>query len=555
MTLLAAWQLLWLVPVVPLLWWWSLPPRPSQVLWTPHLVQVERALAALRRRPPRLSRWRFVLLVCAAVATALAAARPLWHGTDGASRLVVVLDGSASMAARAADGRSAWHVAQQRVREVLAGLPDAVEVTVLRAGGSLLRRHGAAARALHELGAPDGCLAVDLPAVAASLATDDRTAVWTLTDGQGQPALPTHGALTVVPHGGANAAVLAVRLVDGWPLPQLELEVDVVAFAAGEVPAEVRVEGAVVQPAAQSLALAPGERRTVAFALARTPHGGDLEIAVVLAGDRLPDDDRAIVPLAPLPAPRIAVLAAADGLGPTFAKAAAQALAAEVAGTVVEAAAGAEVGLLLVDGGRVPLVPGAARALTFGSELIGAGAVAGSPVVEPWASPGSLGWDRRSALGLGLDLSELRIDRAFPSLLPPGDVFLWSEEAPPDQRGASGPVPLAVVCGDGACASVHFAFRLADSNLPLLAAFPQLLRRAFVRSHGLTEPSRWRAAPPPGEQDLLGAATAEDRPLPKFATGDTDLVGYCLWVGLLALAVRGWLRMTPTGPCFQGPAP
>lgn len=543
MTLLAAWQLLWLVPVIPLLWWWSLPPRPSQLQWTAHLAQIERALAALRRRPPRLSRWRFVLLVTAAVAAALAAARPVWHGTDGATRLVVVLDGSASMAVRGADGRSAWQVAQQRVREVFAGLPEIVELTVLRAGGSLLRRHGVAARALHELGSPDGCLDLDLPAVVNALAADERTAVWTLTDGQGQPALPTLGALTLLPHEGPNAAVLAVRLVDGWPLPQLELEVDVVAFAAGEASAEVRVDGAVVQPAAQSLALPPGERRTVSFAVARTPLGGDLEIAIVLAGDRLADDDRARVPLAPLPAPRIAVLAAEGGLGPTFAKAAAKALATEVAGTVVDAAAGAEVGLLLVDGGRVPLVPGAARALTFGSELVGVEALAGAAATgEPWASPGSLAWDRRSQLGLGLDLSELRIDRAFPGLLPKGDVFLWSDEAPPGERATPGPVPLAVVCGDGSRASVHFAFRLADSNLPLLAAFPQLLRRAFVRCHGLAAPPRWDAVPPPGEQDLRSAATAEDRPLPKFATGDTDLAGICLWVGLLALALRGWLR-------------
>lgn len=197
---------------------------------------------------------------------------------------------------------------------------------------------------------------------------------------------------------------------------------------------------------------------------------------------------------------------------------------------------------MLVDGGRVPFVPGAARALTFGTELVGANAGASAAAAVPWASPGSLGWDRGSPLGLGLDLSELRIDRAFPGLLPPGQVFLWSDEAPPGERAATGPVPLAVVCGDGARASVHFAFRLADSNLPLLAAFPQLLRRAFVRCHGLAEPPRWQAVPPPGEQDLRGGATAEDRPLPKFATGDWDLVGWCLWAGLMALAFRSWLR-------------
>ena len=119
MTLLAAWQLLWLVPVLPLLWWWSMPPRPAQVQWTAHLAQVERALAALRRRPPRLMRLRFLLLVLAAVATTLSAARPVWRGTAGATRLVVVLDGSASMAARSDDGRSAWHDATERVQAAL----------------------------------------------------------------------------------------------------------------------------------------------------------------------------------------------------------------------------------------------------------------------------------------------------------------------------------------------------------------------------------------------------------------------------------------------------
>lgn len=541
MTLLAAWQLGWLVPVVPVLWWWSLPPRPGRVQWTAHLAQVERALAALRRRPPRLLRLRFLLLLLAAVATALGAARPVWRGRDGATRLVVVLDGSASMAARAADGSSAFGAALEQVRARLDELPESVDVTVVRAGGALLRRHGAAARAMHELGAPDGSLDVDLPQVLASLASEPGTAGWTLTDGQGQAALPTDGALTVLPRHGPNAAVLAVRLVDGWPLPGFELEVDVVAFAAGEVTAELRIDGAVVAPTVQAVTLAPGERRTVGFSPLRAPAGGDLAIAVAMPGDLLPADDRATLRLAPLPAPRIAVLAEPDGLGPTFAAAAAKALAAEVAGVVVEAEAGTEVGLLLVDGGRLPFEPGTARALTFGSELLGVGGLAGA-AAEPWQNPGSLGWDRRGPLGLGLDLSDLRIERASPWLLPPGEVFLWSDEAPPGEGTSSGPVPLAVVCGAGDRASVHFAFRLADSNLPLLAAFPQLLRRAFVRCHGLAEPPRWTAEPPPGEQDLRRGATAADRPLPKFATEDRDLTGWCLWAGLLALALRSWLR-------------
>lgn len=524
-------QLLWLLLALPLLWWLSLPPRPRAVAWTPHLMQWRLALGALRRRPPRFARLRFLLLASAAVAAALAAAQPRWRGAPGPRRLVVVLDHSASMGAQDEHGSQAAARARAGLAAAFAALPAHVDVTLLAVGGDLRRRHGASARALHDLGAPAGALAADLPALAAAAAATPDTAVWTLTDGQGQSRLPEVGARTWLPASGPNAAVLAVRLDDQWPLPVLALEIDVVAFAPAPARVGVVVRGAAHGAPLPPSSLPPGEVRTLRWNGERLAAGGELVVAVELAGDVLPADDAAVLRLPPLPAPRIAVLADAEA-GP-FAEAAATALAGEVGGEVVAAAAGRDVGLLLVDGGRVDLEPGRVRALTFGSELGAAGA-SGAPT--PWPTPQVVDWDRSARLGAGLDLSELRVQRAWRGLLPSGEPFLWADDG--GER-----VPLAVVAGDAQRASVHFAFRLQDANLPLLAAFPQLLRRAFVRCYGAGAAAAAVTAPPAtGEQDLRAPARGPDRPLPPFGGADHDLLPWCLLAGLAALAVRAFVR-------------
>jgi hypothetical protein len=519
---------------VPLLWWLSLPSRPRVRTWSPHVQQWRDALAALRRRPPRLARLRFLLLALAAGALTLAFAQPALPGRSGPQRLVVVLDGSASMAAVDASGATAWERACARLRAAFASLPPHVDVTVLRAGGPLLRRHGASARALHDLGAPAGELAVDLAAVAVAAAARADTAVWTLTDGQGQRALPEAGALTVLPAAGANAAVLAVRVDDRWPLPELQLEVDVGAFggslprnAAVAVAVRGAIDGAEVVQQVPAVA-----RHMLTLALRRAAAGGELRVEVRLDGDVLPADDAWVALLPPLPAPRIAVLA--DGDGGVFADAAARTLAAEVGGTVVPASDGGEVGLVLVDGGRVGLAAGRTRALTFGTALAGAG----EP--SPWPQPAPLDWQRTDALTAGVDLSELRVQQAWRGVLPPGEPFLWADD---DGRRE----PLGVVAGSatgaGDVASVHFAFRLQDSNLPLLAAFPQLLRRAFVRAYGPGAAPRVLTPPPAaGEQDLAAPARGDARELPEFGTPPQDLSSWCLALALAALALRAFVK-------------
>lgn len=529
MTLAAPWQLAWLL-VLPLLWWLSLPPRPRTPTWTAHLDQYRAALASLRRRPPRPLSLRLALLLLAALSVALAAAQPVWRGEPGAERLVVVLDASASMAARNGTVASGWERARTQLQRTFAALPPHVEVTVLRAGGPLRRRHGSSARALHDLGSPGGALAADLGAIATSALRQPATAVWTLTDGQGGAALPAAGALSVLRTTGDNGAVLAVRATDAWPLPELHLEVDVVAFTAVAGRGVLRAQGPLVAAAERAIELRPGEVATVALDLLRTAAGGELAVTLAIEGDVLPDDDRCVLQVPPLPAPRIAVLRDAESA--PFATVAAETLAEEVGGRVVMVQTGEPVGLLLVDGGRAAIEPGKVRALCFGSEP--GGAAPGQ--VAPWPQPVLADWDRSLPLTAGLDLSDLRIEQAWHGVLPPGQPFLWAGDE-------SGRQPLAVIAGDAECASVHFAFRLQDSNLPLLAAFPQLLRRAFVRCYGAGAALSVRSEPPaPGELDLRTATVGQDRLLPPFAGADTALAPWCVLAGLLALAMRALLR-------------
>ena len=522
-------RLLALLVALPLLWWLSLPSRPRTAQLTPHLAQWQAALAALRRRPPRLARLRFLLLALAGSAAIAAFAGPVLRGRPGVERLVVVLDGSASMGARSAAGLSAWDRAQTALRAGFAQLPADLPITLLRAGGPLLRRHGAAARALLDLGEPAGSQDGDLATLAREIQGVASAAVWTLTDGQGGSALPGVGARTVLRATGPNAAVLSVACEDRWPLPGLELVVDVAAWTDGNVTAELVVEGALDASATRAVELAPGQRRRETFAVARAGTGGPLVVRVALAGDVLAADDAWRAELPPLPAPRIAVLADAEA-GP-YAAVAAAALAEEVGGAVVAAADKASVGVLLVDGGAAPIAAGAVRAITFGTRL-----GADSAPATPWRAPVVADWDRSGPLGAGLDLSDLRVAQAWRDVLPAGEPFLWADDA-----GVR--TPLAVVAGNGDVASVHFAFRLQDANLPLLAAFPQLLRRAFVRSYGPGAAIAAASAPPPaGEQDLRVAHHGADVALPAFAAPDVDLSAWFLLAALFALALRAFVR-------------
>lgn len=528
MTLLAP-HALWWFAAVPLIVWLALPPRPRAVVWTPHLAEWQKAWLSLRRRPRQHAGLRLALLLVACAAAVLATADPVTIARDGPDRLVVLLDGSASMAAQDAEQRTAFERACTTLRGELARVPEHVDVTLLRCGGPLLRRHGASARTLHDVGEPRGALHADLDALAKAALRDGRTAVWTATDGQGDAHVPVNGALTFVGAPNDNVAIVAVRTIDRWPLPSLSLSIDVTAFTRAAVDGELRVTGAITAPIVRALHLEPDAPQSLAIDVERVAAGGELEVRIAFPRDGMAADDRWLVRLPPLPAPRIAVLADAEA-GP-FVHAAADALAAEVGGVVVEGGAGDRVGLVLTDGGSAPIAPGQVRAICFGTRW------SESASVEPWLEPRVADWDRTNALTTGLDLSELVVQTAFPGTLPAGEPFLWALDA------AGGRVPLGVVVASANTASIHFAFRLQDGNLGLLAAFPQLLRRAFVRAHG-TAATATVLTPPPvvAESDLRRITATADRPLPPFGSVPVPLAVPFLLVGLLALVVRTFLR-------------
>lgn len=525
-------QYLWALILLPLLWWLAQPPKPKKQVVSAHLAQWQLAMHALRRKPPRGSWLRFALLALALFAATIAAARPFQPAGVGPTKLVVLLDASASMAAKAGE-KSVFARAMEHLRAGLAAVPEHVDVTVLRCGGDLLRRYGSAARQLQDLGVPAGSLDADLVQLANELMTDGSV-VWTVTDGQGQAQLPQVGALRVLDTAGPNGVITAVRIVDAWPLPTLQIEVDVVAHATSQqVDASLHVHGAVREPQVMRVALPSGRSQTHKLSLQRSKSGGDLVIELRVASDRLQSDNRHTLRVPPLPAPRIAALA--DGDAGPFVRAAAAALAEEVGGEIVTIEAGQPVGLLLVDGGFVALQAENGeleqrRVLTFGTRL------SQNAAPQPWLMPNPVDWSRTSELTRGLDLSELRIQRAWQDLLPDGEPFVWWVDG-------NRKVPLGVVVDQGDTASVHLAFRLEDSNLPLLPAFPQLLRRAFVRSYGKAQTSiATPQVPPLGERDLTARVQADDRPLPAFGQPEVVLTRWFVAAGLLALAFRAFVR-------------
>jgi hypothetical protein len=522
-------RLLWLM-LLPVVWWLAQPPRPRQAVITAHLRQWLAARDALRRRPVRRRRLRTWVLLLALALAVLGHSELRMPGTTGPERLAVLLDGSASMAAREDDGSSAWQRAMVALEREFARLPQHVEVRLLTAGAQVERREGLAAHSLQDLAMPGGALGIDLQAMAEELAADPRSAVWTLTDGQGSAPLPGKGALTVLGTRRDNRAIVGVQVTDRWPLPELWLDVTVQDWSEQRSDSVFAVAGAVEAPGERPVTLAPGGREHVKLECKRTAAGGRLELQLRTPGDALPADDVWACELPPLPAPRIAVLCDAEA-GPAV-HAAAKTLAEEVAGSVVEASAG-EAAFLLAEGGRADLQPGAVRALSFGTQL----RKEDRPAV--WPEPTVVDWDRSDPLTAGLDLSELRIAQAWHGILPRGKVLITGQVS-------GGPTePLLVLVEGSGIASLHAAFRLQDSNLPSLAALPQLLRRSLLRAYGqgaLIKPDPHNLDAAGNESDLRQRGGGRDRPLPAFAMPGSNLTALCLVLALCLLALRSWLR-------------
>ncbi|MEZ5963642.1 MAG: hypothetical protein R3F56_07325 [Planctomycetota bacterium] len=510
----------WLLAGV-LLFLLAVPPRPGRELLTAHLPQWFAALRRCRRVPLRFPWLRTVLLLLAFTGAVLAWCRPRRPAKPGPTRLTVVVDASASLAARTAGGLRAHDELLASLRAGLQRLPPHV-----RAQTRFVRcaREVSFFDDSGRIGEPAPCaLGVHLAPVAAQ-AGDADTAVWTLTDGR--DGLPDVGALTVVGAPLDNVALCALRVDDRWPLPDIEVEVEVANFSQAARSVTLHIGGtpdALAEiPTLAPLELAPGAREVVRFA-GRRRGGGSLQIACTVS-DALALDDRVECTLPPPPVPRIAVLSDSDA--PILRKAA-EALAAETMGDVIDArGAGARAGFVLVEGGTQRAEDWRdLRGLLFGTTLAGEE----PPEPDTTRTDGAVEWRRDDPLTAGLDFSELRLQRA-PS--PIGGETLVS----------MGGRPLISVRAGRRV--VQCAFRLTDANLWLLPAFPQLLRRAYAAAHA--EVAAVRSHPDnllaPAESDLRNwTGAGQDRPLPAFGAPAHDLTGWFALVALVCLLGRAWL--------------
>jgi hypothetical protein len=306
----------------------------------------------------------------------------------------------------------------------------------------------------------------------------------------------------------------------------MELHLEIHNFGPAAA-AQVRCTGAVANPVTLEVSLPESDRAAATLRVERTASGGAIEVRLSVPGDGLALDDVVTFVAPPLPAPSIAVLA--EPQGSVFVRAAARALAEEAMGTVIEPATGTRADFLLVEGGAVALATGSASFAAFGVLAPGAAA-------EAWALPSGIDWDRSAPLLKGLDFSDLYVQTALRRSLPPGQTLLQA-------RTATGEVaPLMVLATANGIASLHTAFRLQDSNLALLPAFPQLLRRTWLAGLSAAEPIPLPQPPDLLEADLRHLPAAVDGALPEFGQPQADLGPWCLWFAALCLALRLLLR-------------
>ncbi len=356
-------HLAWLA-LLPLLWWLQRPPRPRRALLTAHFTQWQRARERLRRRPIRFDVLRFLLLVVAFAAAIVAATGATLPGRPGATSLVVLLDDSASLTA---DDGAPWRDAVARVRDTLQALPPHVSAALVRTGDDGLTVHAGTADELLAAvpAAPDGRRTLDLEAVAARLAgdpsADSRIAVWTITDGLGDAVPPRTGALSIVGAERHNVGIVGIAVADGWPLRDVAIDVRI----ANHGPARsvrITATGGVVATPPRELALSADGDASLRLELQRTD-GGTVTVALTDAADAFPRDDTVRIELPPRTETNVGLLADVEA-GP-WARAAAETLADELNGRVVDAAERA--GFLVVDGGIFVPPADAVPRLTFGT--------------------------------------------------------------------------------------------------------------------------------------------------------------------------------------------
>jgi Aerotolerance regulator N-terminal len=259
----------------------------------------------------QLKRWLSLLLTLLIfLMLMLALARPVWSGIEEQGELVLVVDRSASMEAKDADGETRLEAGVKAVRGRLSGVPETVPVTVVAgdARGEVLL---AKSRSRRE------CLRV-LGAMETRPVEGDREAVWRVARRlQGQEAgsavwWVTDDGGETVPEGGEKVEWMEVGLTEGMnvgitgfqvralPLERERLEGFLQVSAASGNPGvvaakvEVMVGGRLAH--LRELELEPGKAVALSLPIVGG-RGQSLEARVTAEGDCLSWDDGVVAKL------------------------------------------------------------------------------------------------------------------------------------------------------------------------------------------------------------------------------------------------------------------
>lgn len=300
-------HLAWLlaIPVVLYLYRRQARRLPVSTLLFFRLLAREHQEAAWLRK---LKRWLSLLLaLLMLLALMLALGRPVWSGGEDTAAVVLVVDRSASMAARDAGGQTRLDEARQRLRRLLAGVPDTAPVTLVAADARaevLLARSRHRRECLRALAALEtlpvaGDARAALRTVAQMAALEKGSVVWWATD---RP-LPDTG----LPAGAGEVKWLDVALresainvgitafqVRALPLERDRLEgfLQVSAAAANPGPVVARLEVQIGGRLAQLRELELEPDRQMALVLPLEGADGQLlEARVIAADDCLGWDD------------------------------------------------------------------------------------------------------------------------------------------------------------------------------------------------------------------------------------------------------------------------
>ncbi|HTT36075.1 MAG TPA: BatA domain-containing protein [Burkholderiales bacterium] len=432
---------------------------PSVLLW--------RRVLRTRVRTPDRWRWLLSLLLALACAITLAVAlvRPDFRALGiAASRTVLILDNSPSMAARMHDGRSRWRHAMASARRVIErGGADSEFLLLDTMGRTPFTGFATRDEALEQLArlpltSAGAARIPPLPLEAVSTRID------LFTDGVALGAAPRG---MVVHSAFEPADNVALTAFEARALPSQPTRYEALAqiFNASATAKHVRLEiaGEPAFAVARQIDLPAGASTDETVDVSGFEQGV-LRARVIADGDALDLDDVAYCVVAPHRPRRVLLVTS----GNAFLEDSIRSLPGVVLTTRTPAHYLAAGGFdAYVFDRFAPMHPPPAGALLFRPPAVAWIPLATNAVLDPSV----VRWERSHPLNAAMDWTDVRIHRALLAAVPAGLSAIVSA------RG-SGEGAL-VVAGHARAAWIEVGFALGDSNFPMQAGFPVFLGSAL----------------------------------------------------------------------------